>query len=395
MAHSTRTGPGDTAHLKYLPATGIAAADCLPIAKGAAILGTGGGGDPHIGRLLAEAALREHGPVEVVALTDVPDDACVFPVGMMGAPTVMVEKLAAVGQFAEAVRTLAAYKGIVPTHIACIEAGGVNSLIPVAAAAELGLPLIDGDGMGRAFPELPMVLPTIFGVTCAPMAMSDEKGNSIVFEPADNIWAERLARTATVEMGCSTIISQYSMTGVQVKQSFVPNTLSLCHELGTGLIAARAAAGSGAPGVVDRLGGVVLGAGKIVDVERRTTAGFARGRATVDLSSDTTITLDFQNENIIATVGDEIRATAPDLIICLDSDTGEAVTTEALRFGTRVTVIVAPADPRWHSEPALDLVAPRCFGYDLDPVRARFPATHNFAAGQPGTSATSDFEGDI
>ena len=63
------------------------------LARGAAVLGTGGGGDPHIGALLATQALASHGPVEVVALDEVPADARVVMVAMMGAPTVMVEKL--------------------------------------------------------------------------------------------------------------------------------------------------------------------------------------------------------------------------------------------------------------------------------------------------------------
>ena len=41
--------------------------------------------------------------------------------------------------------------------ILCIEAGGLNSTIPFVAAAKLGLPIVDGDAMGRAFPELQMV----------------------------------------------------------------------------------------------------------------------------------------------------------------------------------------------------------------------------------------------
>ncbi|HWC38823.1 MAG TPA: DUF917 family protein, partial [Acidimicrobiales bacterium] len=52
------------------------------LARGAAILGTGGG-DPHIGRLLAEATVREHGPVPVVQLADLPDDAVVVGAAMM------------------------------------------------------------------------------------------------------------------------------------------------------------------------------------------------------------------------------------------------------------------------------------------------------------------------
>lgn len=49
-----------------------------------------------------------------------------------------------------------------------IEAGGVNSMLPIAAAARLGLPLVDCDGMGRAFPELQMVTFTIGGLKRRP-----------------------------------------------------------------------------------------------------------------------------------------------------------------------------------------------------------------------------------
>ena len=86
------------------------------LARGAAVLGTGGGGDPHIGRLLAQQAVREYGPVEMVAVDDLPDDACVLPVAMMGAPTVMVEKLPSADQISVAVQTLARYVARTPTH---------------------------------------------------------------------------------------------------------------------------------------------------------------------------------------------------------------------------------------------------------------------------------------
>jgi DUF917 family protein len=54
----------------------------------------------------------------------------------------------------------------------------------------------------------------------------------------------------------------------------------------------------------------------------------------------------------------------------LDAETGEPITTEALRFGQRVSVLGAPCDERWHSEAGLALVGPRYFGYDTDAVRA-------------------------
>lgn len=57
--------------------------------------------------------------------------------------------------------------------------------------------------------------------------------------------------------------------------------------------------------------------------------------------------------------------TTPDLIIVLDAESGEPITTEALRYGQRVRVIAAPSDPRWHSAEALAMVGPGYFGYDL------------------------------
>jgi DUF917 family protein len=344
-------------------------ADIAALARGAAVLGTGGGGDPHIGRLLAEQALGETGSVELVAVEDVSDDAFILPVAMMGAPTVMVEKLPSSDQFAAAVDNLARYLGRPPTHVACIEAGGVNSTLPIVAAAQLGLPLVDGDGMGRAFPELQMVLPTLGGVAATPMSIADEKGNGGIFDTIDNHWAERLARTATVDMGCSTVVSLYAMTGVQLRSSFVPRTLSLCVDIGREIEHARAQLRDPVEALRARLGGTVLGHGKVIDVERRTVSGFARGEAAIEVSNGDRVVIRFQNENLIVERGGQVLTTTPDLIIVVNTDTAEPITTEGLRYGQRVSVLVAPCDDRWHTPEGIALVGPRYFAYDVDPIR--------------------------
>ena len=46
--------------------------------------------------------------------------------------------------------------------------------------------------MGRAFPELQMVLPTLAGIAATPMAIADEKGNTLVLDTVDN----QVGRTA-------------------------------------------------------------------------------------------------------------------------------------------------------------------------------------------------------
>ena len=61
------------------------------IALGAALLGAGGG-DPYVGKLVALGAVRECGAVSLIDPEEVPDDALIMPIAMMGAPTVLCEK---------------------------------------------------------------------------------------------------------------------------------------------------------------------------------------------------------------------------------------------------------------------------------------------------------------
>ncbi len=345
------------------------------LARGAAVLGTGGGGDPYIGALLATQALREHGPVTVVSPDEVPDDALALTVAMMGAPTVMVEKLPNLDEVIAPVTALAASLGRPVTHIACAEVGGVNSTIPVAAAAALGLPLLDADGMGRAFPELQMVLPTLYGITASPLAFADEKGNTGVLRTIDNTWTERIARVAAVEMGCSIMIAGFPMTGAQAREALVPHTLSASVRIGQGILAARRENEDPVTRVAELLGGRELFSGKVVDVERATTTGFARGRARID-GADGSLTLLFQNEHLLAELDGRVLVTTPDLIMVLEHESGEPITTEGLRYGQRVRVLAAPSDERWHSPEALAMVGPGYFGYDT--------ASHRFDGREEG-----------
>ncbi|MBM3611667.1 MAG: DUF917 family protein, partial [Alphaproteobacteria bacterium] len=48
----------------------IHAEDLEDIAIGGAVLGTGGGGDPYIGKLMAQQAIRKHGPVRLISADD-------------------------------------------------------------------------------------------------------------------------------------------------------------------------------------------------------------------------------------------------------------------------------------------------------------------------------------
>ena len=359
-------------------------ADLADLARGAALLGTGGGGDPYIGRLLVDQALRETGrTITVLDPDEIDDDAFVIPTAQMGAPTVMVEKIPRGDEAVIALRTLERHLGRRADATMPIECGGINSMIPLLVAAHTGLPVVDADGMGRAFPELQMETFSVYGVPGSPLAIGGENDEMVIIDTGhDNKRMEWLARGITIRMGGVAHIAEYSMTGAEVKRTAVPNTLTLGLRVGRALRTARAEhrdpvaalAATMAETLYDKVR--VLFRGKVVDVERRTEAGFARGRATLAaFDGDAKLELTFQNEHLVARVDGEVRCVVPDLICVLDADSAEPITTEGLRYGQRAVVVGISTPALMRSPEALAVFGPRAFGLDVDfrPVEELVP----------------------
>jgi DUF917 family protein len=98
--------------------------------------------------------------------------------------------------------------------------------------------------------------------------------------------------------------------------------------------------------ILDEAQGKQLFRGKVVDVARRATEGFLRGRCIIEgLDEDRGATLEiaFQNEWVVAwrdvNTHREPVAMSPDLICVLDTVSGNAFGTETIRYGMRVTVV--------------------------------------------------------
>ena len=335
------------------------------MAIGAALLGTGGGGDPYIGKLMALQAIEKHGPVKLISATELDDDDLVVPSAMMGAPTVMVEKVPSGEESLAAFSALEDYLGKKITATMPIEAGGVNSLLPLALAAQTGLPVVDADGMGRAFPELQMVTFHLDDINASPMVLADEKKNSIVLNAVNGMWTEKIARSATMTMGGSLLNAIYPMTGKQTKESSILNSLTLEEELGDIILNSK----NPIEDLRAKLKGHILFNGKITDIERKTDGGFVRGSAKFDgINQDkaSTASLEFQNENLICLVDGEPMCMTPDLITVLDAETGMPITTEGLKFGMRVVILGMPADEKWRTDRGIETVGPKYFGYDYE-----------------------------
>ena len=70
-----------------------------------------------------------------------------------------------------------------------------------------------------------------------------------------------------------------------------------------------------------------------------------------------------QNENLVLWIDGEPAIMVPDLIMNLELDTGEPITTEMLRYGQRIAVIGMPVHGLMKTPRALEIVGPKAFGY--------------------------------
>jgi DUF917 family protein len=341
------------------------------LARGAAFLGSGGGGDPYIGGLFCMHAIERYGAPNLITLEALPDDANVYTIAGMGAPTVLVEKMFSMEDAHLAVSKLEAHLGRKATAIIAAECGGVNATLPFAYAAMRRLPVIDADGMGRAFPALQMVSFNVYGASCTPMTIANEHEESVIIETTSAKSAEQLARPLVAQMGASAMMSCYPMKGAEVKRTAVPATMSAALGIGRAIADGRKV-GTAVASLVAYLRthpyynhAKILFDGKIVDLKRETTGGFVGHCVMESLDgADERFEIQFQNENLCAWRRGNVVAIVPDLIVVVDRETAEPITTEALRYGQRVTVVGTSAAPNMRTAEALAVFGPAAFGLD-------------------------------
>jgi uncharacterized protein len=337
-------------------------ADDVPaLAAGAALMGGGGGGSTRAAALLAERALRLAGPLDVVDAAEMPPAAHATPLGLVGSVTVFEEKPPSGTEVTHAAAAMTRYTGISLDAVLAFEAAGVNALLAVTAAAGLGLPLVDADGMGRAFPQLDQTVFTLHGLPVSPMVLADDKGSLAILDGVDGFLGEQLARSVVVTMGGWALLLFAPQLAADLARYAITGTVRKALKLGEALLR------NDFPALLSRHGGRALFRGRVVEVERGSRGRFGGGCAVLRHldDQDRLLRLEFQNENLLAMEDGEVRASVPDIIGLLEASRCRPVTSEELRYGLELDVVALPCAPAWRTPTGLGLVGPHAFGYDL------------------------------
>lgn len=345
--------------------------DILALEIGAAILGTGGGGNTYLTKVRTLEIMRSGYSVEIVPLSELADGARIVPLGGIGAPVVGVERIKEGREGLRALRALEKHMGFTADAIACEEIGGANSMEPLIIAAQAGIPVVDADGMGRAFPEMQMTTYSIYGHQSTPSAMSDPHGNVVVFDHAiTELWHERMARATMVSQGGSSTLALAPMTGAFTKQFAIPDSYTKAIALGRAVRSARAERRNPIEAICDSEGGRLVFSGKITDLRREISGGFVRGEIVIDGLDGFAGhggQIHVQNEYLIFRFDGRVEVIVPDLIVVLNADDGSAISTDMLRYGQRISVLALPAHELLRTPRALEVIGPKGFGFgDLE-----------------------------
>src|SRR3984893_5547523 len=348
----------------------LSSEDIEALAVGAWILGTGGGGSPYHALLNLRRLYTDRSRVDLIDVDELHDDDAVAVVSVMGAPLVILERTVDSRLIARAVAAMEEHLGCKFKAVMAVEIGGGNGMQPLLAAAHLGIPVVDADAMGRAYPEAQMTSFAVGNLSPCPLTSIDPRGNEVVIsQSATWKWMERVSRKVCTEFGSHAATCKAPRTGAEVKKWGIPRTTTKAINLGHAVNEANRRHADPIAAILKAESGQRLFLGKVVEVERRTTEGFLRGRTVIEgLGDDRAdrIEIDFQNEWVVVWRNGRPVVSTPDLICVLDSESGEAIGTETIRYGQRATVIALPAAPVFLTPRGLEHVGPRAFGYDLD-----------------------------
>ncbi|NLC26885.1 MAG: DUF917 domain-containing protein [Fastidiosipila sp.] len=352
---------------------------------GCTFYGTGGGGDyaEGVDALMKQLSKgNEIGWVDVDSVNDDEYSCCPFLMGSIAPETPEVTQdrkdtyrlgdrisdntQAMVG----AVKVLEEIQNQGVSVLVPIELGGGNTAACVAAAAEMGISVVDGDYTGRAIPEIQQTTPYIFEQELLPIASFDGWNNVATIREAAN-WrmAERIGKMIAEGGYSKCAQAGFFASAPDMKKSVIRNTLTECYNVGKALREARELGEDPALAAINVVGGWVVHKGKLTKKESKNERGYYWGIHTlegVDEFDGQEFKIWFKNENHVSWLNGEAFVTSPDMIQVIDTKTGQPYTNNKIELGMELTVIAMPAREIFRSERGMDILGPRAFGFDID-----------------------------
>ena len=342
---------------------------------GATILGVGGGGGPAKGLARLFEVMDSGGKLVLASLDEFSDQDLLASPYFVGSVATLetkgANKIVVKDPVAEAVSVLESRLGKKLAGTVASEIGGGNTAACLAIAGKLGIPMVDGDLMGRAGPELHQSTMQIFNYSMAPSAIVSEMGNRILVESYANIDNyESIARYVSVVSGGHAAVVDSPLTKNKAQDAVIQGTVSKCLAIGkTRRIALKESRDPVAAVLGDLMNGRLLLEGKVAKYTWRDEKGFLFGEAVVEGTGrweNKRFRSWIMNEHIMGWINDKPAVMPPDLFMFLEPSTGLGITNDRLKEGMEVAVLGASIPHVWRKPSGLAVFGPRHFGFDYD-----------------------------
>jgi len=343
-------------------------ADLEHILLGCTVLGTGGGGELKEGLDRVNDDLSRGKKFRLLSLDKVPDDALIaspYLCGSLSAPT--AETGPEIHEDLLSFKALQQHLGqdiyaTVPTEL-----GGENTASALSVAANMDIPIVDGDPAGRAVPELQQSAFFINQVSIAPMGLATKFGDVIIIENiTDSYKAEKLVRSIAVASGGCIGVTDHPQSGKGLKRSIISGTLSNAERIGAALKRTHDYQEVARAG-----GGFVVFKGNILESRWTDDGGFTIGEVHIggtDEYKGKRYKIWFKNEFLMTWRDNVVDITTPDLICVLRRDDAMPITNPNCVEGMHIVVVGIPGSEIWRGEKGRATMGPQNFGFDCQYV---------------------------
>ena len=354
---------------------------------GASILGCGGGGSAESGYELINNGFEKGLKFKLAEYDEFKDDDVFCIISGVGGgisedQRKKVEsytklfnknKNARFDRLQKSIEELEAYTGRKIATCIPSETGGGNGVMPIYLNALNGRPSIDGDGCGRAKPELGLSLTNVAGIPIAPISIVTPFMETVIVKSAiDDTRGEDLTRTIAIASGGGVTAARSSASKKEYKNGIAHGQVTRCINIGAAIRKAQSNGSNPLRAFENVSGAVKLFEGKVRSFEMEGKGGFNWGNWHIDGEGsykNHKMRIWFKNEHLVSWMDEKKFVTCPDLICIVDSKTSLGLSNFAedkTHNNKDVTVYGIKAVDQWRTPKGIEVFGPKHFGYDIE-----------------------------
>ncbi|MFB0543395.1 MAG: DUF917 domain-containing protein [Candidatus Bathyarchaeia archaeon] len=353
---------------------------------GSGILGCGGGGGAGGGLSYIEDALEKGLKFQLADISELPKDKRLCTISGVGGGVSKEDRervapyyqmVPRTGDRAQRLRKvdkeLSEYIGEEIHSYIPSETGPGNGVMPIYMNAILGKPSVDGDGCGRAKPEIGISLMHAAGIPIAPIVMVTPFEETVIVKTAvDDYRGEDITRFVAVASGGGVTAARCPARVEEYERGIARGQVTRCMRIGAAIRKAREMGGDPVEAFREEAKAYKIFEGRVLSFEMEGRGGFNWGNWHVEGTGEfdgKRLRVWLKNENLVSWLDGEPYVLCPDLICIVDPETCEGLSnfTRGEGYtGKSVVVFGIRAIEQWRTPKGIEIFGPKHFGFDIE-----------------------------